>query len=55
MMQQRRNRVVWWIAIGVAFFFLVDPFRLFQSKNMPETRANSEVQAQMRAFIAVPW
>ena len=44
--------MIWFIAIGVAFFFIVDPFRLFTSSNIPRMRASSEVREQMRAYLA---
>jgi hypothetical protein len=51
-MQNKRSRVVWIIAIALAFFFIVDPFRLFESSNIPQIRVNSDLEAEMEQFVA---
>ena len=50
-MQNRRSRAVWFIAIAVAFFFILDPFRLFQQDNVPRMRVNRDVERQMTEFL----
>jgi len=46
-MQSNRSRIVWFVAIGLAFLFIVDPFRWFESDNIPRMRVNNEVQSDM--------
>lgn len=43
---------MWIVAIVVAFFFLIDPFRLFSGRKIPEIRVTSETLQQYAAFIA---
>ncbi len=42
---------MWFIAIAVAFFFILDPFRLFQQSNVPRMRVNREIERQMIEFL----
>ncbi len=51
-MQSNRSRIVWFVAIGLAFLFIVDPFRWFESDNIPRMRVNNEIQNEMREFLA---
>ncbi len=50
--QQKRSRVVWFIVIGIAFFAIVDPFRLFVDNQVPRMRVNSQIRAEMAEFLA---
>ena len=50
-MQNRRSRAVWFVAIAIAFFFILDPFRLFQQDNVPRMRVNRDVERQMTEFL----
>ncbi|MFW6212091.1 MAG: hypothetical protein ACOC8L_04260, partial [Spirochaetota bacterium] len=50
-MQQNRSRVIWFIAIGLAFFVFIDPFSLFERNNIPTMRVNSEIRASMVDFM----
>jgi hypothetical protein len=50
-MQTRRSRAVWFIAIAIAFFFILDPFRLFQQDNVPRMRVNRDIERQMTEFL----
>jgi len=51
-MQSKRSRIVWFVAIAIAFIFILDPFRLFESDNIPRMRVNQDLQAEMEAFLA---
>ncbi|MFW5744754.1 MAG: hypothetical protein ACOC2D_15880, partial [Spirochaetota bacterium] len=46
-MQNRRSRIIWFVAIAIAFLFIVDPFRLFESNTIPQMRVNREIEQQM--------
>lgn len=50
-MQNRRSRAVWFLIIALAFLFIVDPFRWFESSSIPRTRVNREVEAQMVDYL----
>lgn len=51
-MQNRRSRIIWFVAIAIAFLFIVDPFRLFETNSIPQIRVNSEVEQQMVDYLA---
>ena len=51
-MQQQRSRVVWIIAILVAFFFFIDPFRIFSGDRIPTVRVDRETQTELAAYTA---
>ncbi|MFW5689129.1 MAG: hypothetical protein ACOC1U_06085 [Spirochaetota bacterium] len=51
-MQNNRSRVIWFVALALAFFFILDPFRLFESNNVPRMRVNSEIEQEMDAYLA---
>ncbi len=44
---------MWFIAIAVAFFFILDPFRLFQQSNVPRMRVDRQVEREMIEFLTV--
>ncbi|MFP4113485.1 MAG: hypothetical protein ACOC0E_01910 [Spirochaetota bacterium] len=50
-MQNRRSRVIWLIAIGVAFVFILDPFDLFDTSNLPEVEVNRDVEQLMEEYL----
>jgi len=50
-MQSNRSRIVWFVAIGLAFLFIVDPFRWFESDNIPRMRVNNEIQNDMLEYL----
>lgn len=50
-MQQQRSRVVWFVAIFVAFFFFVDPFNLFTGSKIPQTRVASSRMTEMIEYL----
>lgn len=51
-MQTSRSRVIWIIAIALAFFFILDPFSLFESSNIPQMRVNQDLEREMVEFLA---
>ena len=51
-MQNKRSRIIWFVAIAIAFFFIMDPFRLFENNNIPQMRVNQEVEQQMIDFLS---
>jgi len=51
-MQQQRSRLVWVIAIVVAFFFFIDPFRLFNGDRIPTARVDRETQTELALFAS---
>jgi hypothetical protein len=51
-MQQKRSRTVWIVAIVVAFFFFIDPFRLFSGGKIPKARIDRETQTELASFVA---
>ena len=51
-MRNKNSRIVWFLAILFAFFFLVDPFRLFERSDLPQMRVNSELEEEMTALVA---
>lgn len=51
-MQQSRSRVVIFIAIAVAIFFFLDPFRLFTPDDVPRVRLARGEVAELTAFLA---
>lgn len=51
-MQNKRSRIVWFVALAIAFLFILDPFRIFEGSNIPEMRVNRELQEEMEAFLA---
>jgi hypothetical protein len=50
-MQRKQSRIVWLVVIIIAFFFLIDPFRLFTSRAMPQYRTNDEMKEEMIEFF----
>ena len=51
-MQQKRSRTVWIVAIVVAFFFFIDPFRLFSGSKIPTVSVDRETQSELAGFVA---
>jgi hypothetical protein len=51
-MQNSRSRIVWFVAIALAFFFILDPFRLFESDSIPQMRVNQDIEREMIEFLA---
>ena len=51
-MQNRRSRIIWFVAIAIAFLFIVDPFRLFETNSIPQMRVNSEIEQQMVEYLS---
>lgn len=51
-MQNKRSRIVWFVALAIAFLFILDPFRIFEGSNIPEMRVNRELQNEMDEFLA---
>lgn len=51
-MQQKRSRLVWIVAIVVAFFFFIDPFRLFSGGRVPTVRVDRETQTELASFAS---
>lgn len=50
-MQQKRSRAVWIIAIAIAFFFIVDPFRIFNGGKIPTARVDRETESALADFV----
>lgn len=51
-MQQKRSRAVWIVAIAIAFFFIVDPFRIFSGGKIPTARIDRETESELADFVA---
>lgn len=51
-MQQNRLKYLWIVAIAVAFFFFIDPFRLFTGRRMPVARVDEETRIELAEFLA---
>lgn len=51
-MQTSRSRIIWFVAIAIAFLFIVDPFRLFETNAIPQMRVNSEIEQQMVGYLS---
>ena len=51
-MQQQRSKAIWIVAILVAFFFFIDPFRLFTGGRIPTVRESRETQTELANYLA---
>lgn len=51
-MQQQRSKLVWIVAILVAFFFFIDPFRFFNGDRVPTVRVDRETQTELALFVS---
>jgi len=51
-MQNQRSRTIWVVAIAVALFFFIDPFRIFTGRRVPTARVDNETRIEMAGFVS---